>query len=96
MSTTTVPAEATARTYQIFANTDYGGQGDGIPSQKGTVAQCQPICDSTPNCVSVAFRKSDSTCFFKSGNVTTPNYNTDVDYYYSGNAPPGGPATAPV
>ena len=81
--------------YQVYRNTDYGGQGDGIPLQSGLPADCETMCNGIENCVAFAFSKSGSNCFFKTSDVHTPNLNADIDYYYKGPAPPGGPAKPP-
>lgn len=84
--------KVTSRSYQSYANTDYTGQGD-LRMVTGDVEKCKSECDGTPNCM--GFARVGGDCYLKGSGLTTANYVPGVSHYYTGTAPPGGPATAP-
>lgn len=85
------------RTYQLLANTDYGGGDLGLHVEQ-TIAQCQSLCDSNTSCVGFVYDTPNTQCYLKNSGINaSPNpYNPNYTYYYTGSAPAGGGATKTV
>jgi PAN domain len=80
------------RTYSVYKNTDYKGQGDISDKYNTNPEECKTTCSATPNCA--GFVTNGAACFFKTKSVNTPSVLQGYDYYYTGFTP-NGPAVAP-